>query len=237
MEAEIRKDLKELSKREFACEPDAHEAWRDFLRKRDNACFSSFYEVQSEERTKPRPKRGRPPKDYTPELETVFSLNATFSRNEEAIAELKSRASCFVLITNILEGWTDERILREYKNQTVVEQHFSFIKNPKVVGPIYLKNPERVKALAYVFLMALLVYSIIQRRVRLRLEESDEPIEVYDKRSSFKPTGRSILEHFHHVNIALVGGVRYLPEKLTLVRRLLGLLNLSEEVYLRWTPP
>ena len=91
-------------------------------------------------------------------------------------------------------GLADERILREYKNQTVVEQHFSFIKNPKVVGPIYLKNPERAKALAYVFLMALLVYSIIQRRVRLRLEESDEPIEVYDSSSTVRGRKGAILK-------------------------------------------
>lgn len=169
----------------------------------------------------------------------MFSIVPGMSRDEDAIADLKARAGCFVLITNIPSDpeWPDEAIVREYKEQTVVEQHFAFIKNPKIVGPLYLKDPERIDALAYVFLMAVLVYSIIQRRVRLALRDSGEPIEVYDKRSSLEPTGRSILEHFLSVNVVLLAGVRYLPDDLKLVRRLLQLLGLSEQVYLNWMPP
>ncbi|MEW6522734.1 MAG: hypothetical protein AB1445_04025 [Bacillota bacterium] len=40
-------------------------------------------------------------------------------------------------------------MLTEYKQQTVVEQHFAFVKDPKAVGPVYVKKLERVQALAW----------------------------------------------------------------------------------------
>lgn len=63
-----------------------------------------------------------------------------------------------------------------YKEQTVVERHFAFIKDPRVVGPVYIKKPERVEALAYVFLMALLVFSVLQRGVRQAKQDETEPL-------------------------------------------------------------
>jgi len=209
-ERELEQAMKELARRKFACEPDAHEAWRDFMKEKRDECFQCTYTVRSQEQLTKRAVRGRPPQGYVSARERVFSLVPAMSRDEDRIADLKARASCFVLITNILSDpeWPDAAIVREYKEQTVVEQHFAFIKNPKIVGPIYLKNPARIHALAYVFLMAVLVYSLIQRRVRLALRDSGKPIEVYDKRSSLEPTGRSILEHFSSVNVVLLAGVR-----------------------------
>lgn len=88
-------------------------------------------------------------------------MKVRFHRDEEAIREKKARESCFVLMTNVAdkERFPDREILRQYKDQQLAEQQFSFIKDPKVVGPVYLKKPERVNALAYVFLLALLVLS------------------------------------------------------------------------------
>jgi Transposase len=168
-----------------------------------------------------------------------YSIRPKLQRDEDAIRTKKSQLSSFVLVTNILdeEAWPDERILKEYKEQTVVEQHFSFIKSPKVVGAIYLKNPERVAALAYVFLMALLVYSLIQRRARRALKGQERPLIIYDKRKTFEPTGRSVLDLFTNMMVADVDGKRVLPSNLKLPEHALRLLGFSEDVYLRWTPP
>ncbi len=239
LEQEGDKALHTLATREFACEPDAHEAWRSFLSRHAQDFFDFTYTVKRHTRRKSRSAPGRPPKDFVPETETAFSLTPVRTRNEPAIEEWKARASCFVLMTNLPQDarWTDEAIVREYKEQSVVEQHFAFIKNPKIVGPMYVKNPARVQALAYVLLMAVLVYSILERRVRRALKESGIPLEVYDRRTSLKPTGRSILEHFLGVNVVLMDGNRFLPKNLGEMPRLLRLLGLSENIYLSWTPP
>ncbi|MFZ5436929.1 MAG: hypothetical protein ACOZCF_11660 [Bacillota bacterium] len=144
-----------------------------------------------------------------------------------------------MLVTNILDekAWPDEWILTEYKEQTIVEGHFSFIKSLKVVGPTYLKNPERVAALAYVFLMALLVYSLIQRRARRALRGQEKPLIIYDNRKTFEPTGRSVLDLFVNMMVANVDGKRVLPSNLKVPEHALRFLGFSEQIYLQWMPP
>lgn len=46
--------------------------------------------------------------------------------------------------------------VREYKEQTSVELQFKAIKEPEFVGAMYVKKPERLEALAYVVLLAVL---------------------------------------------------------------------------------
>jgi transposase len=46
-------------------------------------------------------------------------------------------------------------VLLAYKKQIGVEQHFAFLNDAKVVGPVDLKKPERVYGLTYVFLPAI----------------------------------------------------------------------------------
>ncbi|MFZ5437081.1 MAG: hypothetical protein ACOZCF_12445 [Bacillota bacterium] len=119
----------------------------------------------------------------------------------------------------------------------MVEQHFSFIKSPKVVGPVYLKNSERVAALAYAFIMALLVYSLIQRRARRALRDQKKPLLIHDGKKTFEPTGRSVLDLFVNMTVANVDGKRVLPSNLKVPEHALRLLGFSEQIYLQWMPP
>ncbi|MEW6524655.1 MAG: hypothetical protein AB1445_14105 [Bacillota bacterium] len=105
------------------------------------------------------------------------------------------------------------------------------------MGPVYLKNPERVAALAYVFLMALLVYSLIQRRARRALRGQEKPLIIYDNRKTFEPTGRSVLHLFVNMMVAKVDGKRVLPSNLKVPKHALRLLGFSEQIYLQWMPP
>ncbi len=81
----------------------------------------------------------------------------------------------------------------------MVEQHFEFIKQPKVTGPIYLKNPRRVHALGYVFLMALLVYAVMQRRARNNVEKEVYPMIVARNVKTDRPTGRRMIQQFFNM--------------------------------------
>jgi hypothetical protein len=40
-------------------------------------------------------------------------------------------------------------VLEEYKQQITVEQCFPVVKDPKLVGAVYLKNGQRIEALEY----------------------------------------------------------------------------------------
>lgn len=127
---------------------------------------------------------------------TTYRLEVTLQKPSwEHIDDLRLKASTFILMTNI----TDEKkltaldILKEYKEQTAVEVRFRFLKDPVFVDGIYVKNPDRVMALGCVFLMALLIYSLLERRVRKQLKEENGTIVLLGKRVSDAPTALSIL--------------------------------------------
>jgi hypothetical protein len=48
-EEDLQKNLRDLQKREFFCEPDAHEAWREFCKDK-SPYFTLSYEVTASER-------------------------------------------------------------------------------------------------------------------------------------------------------------------------------------------
>jgi len=102
-------------------------------------------------------------------------------------------------VTNLDETNTAYEIVKEYKAQSHVETSFKFLKDPLFVGPIYLKKPERVEALAYVLLMALLIFGILERRAREAMKHETEPLLLQGKVETFKPTGKRILEFFETV--------------------------------------
>ncbi len=234
-EKNLEEGLAKLGKRQFACEPDAHEAWRVFEKEHNDPRFLLEYQVETEQKRKKRKRPGRPPRGYMPEYEQVYRIVPQMRRNAEYIQKEEEKASCFVLISKLSsKDITDEYILRTYKEQTVVTQHFAFIKDPKVVGPVYMKKPQRVEALAYVFLMALLVYSVLQRRVRQAMQSETEPLILVGKVKSYRPTGERVLELLNHMLvIKMPDGSRVLPDNMPVPKRLLKLIGVPEDIFTR----
>jgi len=70
---------------------------------------------------------------------------------------------CFSLSS--YEQWSNDDILREYKNQQACEGGFCFIKDPLFfASSVFLKTPRRIAALAMIMALCLMVYSLGQRR-------------------------------------------------------------------------
>ena len=156
--------------------------------------------------------------------------------DEETLKREKQRINSFVLITNIFDGYAAQSILREYKEQTVVENRFRFIKNPLYVGPLFVKKSQRLEALSYVVLIALLIYIVIQIRVCCALKREKEPLELVGKVKNFEPTGGRILELFEYVKILKVSESdkikRYLPEKyIKELRRVMNFLKIHFDIF------
>jgi len=231
-EEDLEDAVARLADRSFACEPDAQEACEAWLDDHDDPCFELEAEIIETKQKKSRDKPGRPPNDWDP-YETVYKIAASVQRDAAAIAHRKKRASCFVVVTSLNdpEEWPAEQVLREYKEQQAVERRFPVLKDPKRVGPVFLDRPDRVEALGYVLLMALLVYSLIERRAREALKDADEPMDLAGGPTSFRPTGRRVLERFENVLVMQTNGERELPANDNLPRRVLELLDLSVAVY------
>jgi hypothetical protein len=94
-----------------------------------------------------------------------------------------------VLVHAGKEPISAEELLRIYKGQSVVRTRFPFLKDPSWADVFFLKLPHRVEALGYVFLLALLVWSIWERRVRANLRESsDGPFRDWNRTVRKNPT-------------------------------------------------
>ena len=103
-----------------------------------------------------------------------YGLQATLHERAEVIARKRQETGCFVLLTNVpTVGEMAHRagdVLRAYKEQHGIEQNFGFLKDPLIVNSLFLKKPERIEALGLVLLLALLLWRLMERSLRLHVE-------------------------------------------------------------------
>jgi hypothetical protein len=72
---------------------------------------------------------------------------------------------------------------------------------------------------------------LIERRARLALVNADEPMELAGGPTTYRPTGRRVLQRFENMLVSRVDGQRVLPENVDVPSRVLNLLDLSVEIY------
>ena len=154
------------------------------------------YRVMADTRPTRRGRRGRPAKTDPPPMEAGYRLRAEV----EALANSESDNGWAVLATTVsAEVCTDAEVLQAYQEQhTSVEPGFRWIKNPAAVCPVWLEKPERIAALAMLTVVGLLVYSIIQRQVRLYLLTHHQQLPG-NKGTTATPTATVVLALFAQV--------------------------------------
>ena len=123
---------------------------------------------------------GRPPKNGLRTTVSRFLLSCQINEDKEAVEREQTMAGCFVLVTTLPaegEGGMDARaILSIYKGQHCVEQHFAFLKDPLVVNDLFLKTPARIEVLGMILILALLVWRLMERSLRLSVENEGETL-------------------------------------------------------------
>lgn len=168
MEVEVKNVIWHLGNKVFGCIQDA-ENKGDELRKQ----YPDFlFDVQANPVTKylgkGKPKEGEMPKVMGYKLDIIAALD------EQKMEMRLQRKGRFILATNELNlnQYSDEQMLREYKEQQNVERGFRFLKDPWfMVDSIFLKSRRRIEALMMVMTLCLLVYNIAQYRLRKKLKD------------------------------------------------------------------
>jgi len=168
-------------------------------------------------------RKGRPTAE-TPIKAIRFKIQATVTPDWDKIKERQQRKACFVLSSNIADAdLTDFEIFAGYKGQSAVEQGFRFLKDPVFfVSSLFVKKPFRIVGLLMVMTLALLVYSVAQRRLRKQLESQRETIENQIGQPTERPTLRwvfQLLEGINRVVFSVQGQLRIFIEGLTDLRR------------------
>lgn len=239
--ADLEKAVDALQEKTYECKADAEGGAREFVEANQGKFHPVQTTIQEVKQTKRR--RGRPRKDEEPQVQTYYRIKVQILKPEDAhLAEWLARASTFVLISN-LDGqtYTPKDVLREYKEQTAVETRFRFLKDPFFADQLYLKNKERLEALAYLLLIAVLIATLLERRVRLALALQKAELVVPGGVKRARPTIQGLLDMFEAVLVLAEQTPeeleRYLPALPPQVRSALHLAGFSEAIYTRPYPP
>lgn len=184
--AGIAKNLKKVAQQYF-CEADALAA-AAHIEKFTTGLHRVIPAISSIE---VRP-RGRPAKDKPVRTETRYRLSWEIVAKTEGIEKERESAGCFVMLTNVPDsgaGALDSAgILRTYKGQYGVESDFAFLKDPLVVNDLFLKTPARIDALGMVLIVALMIYRLMERSMRLHLQQKKQTVPGWDNKPTDKPT-------------------------------------------------
>ena len=143
--------------------------------------------------------------------------------DHERITLRKQQGACFVIGTNIDAGHvSDVEVIQAYKAQAQAEGGFRFLKDPLFfVSSLFVKKPCRIQGLLMVMTLALLVYSVTQRRLRGQLARQHETIPNQINQPTERPTLRwifQLLEGIHRVRVIVQGTVHDLIEGLNEVQ-------------------
>jgi transposase len=111
--------------------------------------------------------KGRP-RPRTPLKAIAWQIQTHVRSDDDTIEHHKHVKACFVLGTNIdVSELSDAEVIAAYKGQAHVEGGFRLLKDPLFfVSSLFLKKPHRIEGLLMVMTLALLVYSMAQRRLR-----------------------------------------------------------------------
>ena len=197
----IQKQLYHFHAQRFSSEKQAQKALDRLVRK---WTYHQVDQITSTSHTRYAHK-GRPTTE-TPIKSIDWQLQITVMADPEKRRKQQQRKASFVLGTSIdSEGLNDEDLLPGYKGQGTAERGFRFLKDPLFfTASLFVKKPSRIQGLLMVMTLALLVYSIAQRRMRQQLAQQKETLPNQIGRPTATPTLRWIFQLLEGINVVTV---------------------------------
>ncbi|MBF0236066.1 MAG: IS1634 family transposase [SAR324 cluster bacterium] len=167
-------------------------------------------------------QQGRPNKNSASVLE--FQIQFQVQEDTPGIERRIQQKACFIVTSNATkDNLTDLEILVGYQGQDHVEKGFGFLKSPLCfASSLFLDKPQRLEGLMMVMTLALLVYSVAQRRLRKALIQAKETLPNQIRQPITNPTMRWIfqcLEGINRVVIKTAGQVKVMIDGLNDLRR------------------
>lgn len=233
---DLEKLVNKIADRSFYCEADALAAVEKVgnLPKKSD-CFLVHATVDKV----PKYRRGRPKKGEKRTPESIeYHLRVSLVEDASKVKALREQAGCFVLLSNLnspeeRELWSAEALLGLYKNQSGIEQNFGFLKDPVIVNSIFLKKNSRIEVLGMILLTALLIWRLIERSMRLYIEQKQTTITGWVKRRTKRPTSFMMTTKFHTVLVIKNGMKRQLVRPLKAVQlEYLQALDVSPDAFI-----
>lgn len=218
---EAKKKLRELAAQEFACEPDARAAANRLSKQLKYHNLTQIQPVSVLSKSKFEFNFCSRTESY----QQLYKIQAELEPDTDAIARQTRAAGRFVLATNVLDidQLSCDEIIAKYKEQQSSERGFAFLKDPLFfTDSVFLKSSERIEALAMVMGLCLLVYTLGQRYLRSRLQQSHSTLKNQLDQPTFNPTLRWIFQCFQSVHFLRIATVKQISnltqERLDILR-------------------
>ncbi len=148
--------------------------------------------------------RGRPGPDTRYEEKETVRYQLEWTRDTMEISKVERTDGFFPLVDNT--DLEPIEVLRTYKKQPYLEKRFNTQKSILEVAPVFLKTPRRIEAMMFLYFIALMLISLIERRIRLDMQANNidrlpmRPAGMQTK----TPTWRTIKDSFHGVHLATI---------------------------------
>jgi Domain of unknown function (DUF4277)/Transposase DDE domain len=151
----------------------------------------------------------------------------SWTRNQDAIAHAAATDGIYPLATNQPGHLTALSVLRQYKDQQIVERRHRDAKHTLKVRPIFLHNDDRIHALISIVGLALLIFGLIETRTRHAAGIGEQLPGLLPEGRAAIPTGANILAAFQGLGLTYTpAGIRL--DRLTHTqRRILELLQIQ----------
>ena len=196
------KEWRKIEGQTFNCTADAEQALAQFNKR--------WKYHQATAQAKPitqYSRRGRPSAEDQKEV-VGYHLQGRVEVNTTAVDDAKRTLGRFIIATNELDAsrLPAAAMLENYTDQGIsVERGFRFLKDPLFfANSLFLKKPERIMALLMIMGLALLVYSLAERKLRDALKAMNATIPNQLRKPTQTPTIRWVFQMFQGLDILLI---------------------------------
>jgi len=198
--------------RPVACEAEAQQAARLGVRERRWHSPQLTDTVAAEWVPATRTTRGRPPQHAPRPQHPLWRGTWLGQAATTAISRRAQRARRFGLARHERDAphLSEAERRRADKGQPAAALRCKWAKNPAAIAPIFLEPPTRIAALGCVDLIALLVYTLVERQARRRLADRGETLPDRPAPRQ-RPTARTVFQLMRHMAVVTLvwGGHRH----------------------------
>ncbi len=133
-----------------------------------------------------------------------FTHSLQWQLNEQALEEASKTDGIFPLITNT--ALSASEVLRRYKSQPFLEKRMYTKKTVLEVAPVFLKKTKRIEAMLFLYFVALMIVSLIERKIRMNMARQDiEKLPILPQgMNSKKPTWNNIRYFYRNLHYAQI---------------------------------
>jgi transposase len=198
---ELIKTLWHLGNQVFQCHSDAEKAVKSVIK--SLKYHQIHYDIVPLES---HSSKGRPKADAQ-KIITGYQIQACLATHLDRVRAKKDTLGRFILATNQCDYSVlgNHSMLKQYKEQSVVESGFKFIKkNAFELDSFFLKTPERISALMMIMTLCLMVYNFAQAHLRECLKENDETLPNQVGKQVKTPTMSWVFELMNTIAVVTI---------------------------------